>query len=339
MYKSDPALYEKLLDHIIQGVFAFDMSENILVWNKTMETNNGITRQEALNKKISDIFREKEEIEMLEKVRLGERSRIYNKPFTFREGFYEANMVPIFNDNGNVAFGLGIIHEVTEMVLMEEENSRLKVLQQKELIQTIVQTQEEERKRIAEALHNDLGQILYTAKIRIGELTKNLPDEKIGVINQIDSLLEEAISQTRTLSFQLIPKLLEDYGLEEAIHAVIKRTSPQEINWSFLMPGQKGRLDTNLEITIFRIIQELINNVIKHSKASKANINLDITNERIYIEVSDNGIGFDINNISKDLTHIGLQRLHTWVKHINGLLRIKSVPQNGTLITIQLNKE
>ncbi|HEX8547247.1 MAG TPA: PAS domain-containing sensor histidine kinase [Cytophagaceae bacterium] len=339
MYTPSLELYEKLVDHIIQGVFAFDMFENILVWNRTMETINAITKQEVIGRKISDFFSDAEEIEMLERVKLGQPSKVYNKPFAHKEGFYEANMVPIFNDHGNVLYGLGIIHDVTEMVRMEEQHTKLKLRQQKEIIKTIVKTQEEERRRIAESLHNDLGQLLYTAKIRMGEFHKELRDDKNTLIEQIDNLLEDAISQTRTLSFQLIPKLLEDYGLKEAISAVIDKTSPPEINWSLLVGGEKGRLDINVEITIFRIIQELINNVIKHSRATQANINLDITNEHIYIEVSDNGIGFDIDNVRKDITHIGLQRLQSWVKLMNGILEFKSIPHNGTLITIQLDRE
>jgi signal transduction histidine kinase len=168
-------------------------------------------------------------------------------------------------------------------------------LEEEERLNIILKTQEEERKRISEALHNGLGQLLYAIKLKLEKLCKSSPHK---LIDESKELLTEAMRDAKKISFELIPALLDDFGLEKAINELSKKYSGESLTVHCNIFGYEKRLLSSLEIAVFRIVQELLNNIVKHSKATEAQASIIIAKKMI-IKIDDNGIGFNVKKLNK----------------------------------------
>jgi len=255
----------------------------------------------------------------------------------------------LYNDEKNgglwyrikaVKLGDGLVaagENITPKKIAEEELLNLKLMQQKEILIAVLNTQEEERKRISESLHNGLGQLLYAAKIR-AEYIKPDPSwsgqQKLKL--EIDQLLENAIDQTRNISLQLSPQLLQTFGLREAIEEIVNhfRSDSLSLNYQFLC--EKDRFNPDLEISVFRMVQELVNNIVKHSKATAAWITIECIKQKLIITAQDNGQGFENDFTAKKKNGMGMNMIENRIKLMNGTMQIESEKNKGTKITIVL---
>ncbi|HYK77964.1 MAG TPA: ATP-binding protein [Daejeonella sp.] len=237
---------------------------------------------------------------------------------------------------------IGIAQDITGDKKVEDNRIRLKLKQQKAISKAILKTQEEERKRIAEALHNGLGQVLYGVKLSLDILdpdTSNPKKNNKEIKKTIRHLLDDAIEETRTISFELMPAILKDFGLAIAIRDLLrKKLAKTSIRVSIHFSGLKNRLDPDLEIAIFRIVQEIINNVIKHAHASSISLNINKVSDYIQMKITDDGLGF---NYEKALNSkgFGMRSIMNRLELLNGHLNIDSEPEKGSvfLIDIPLN--
>jgi signal transduction histidine kinase len=204
----------------------------------------------------------------------------------------------------------------------------------------ILEAQEEERKRISESLHNGVGQLLYATKLNLAQVNLDaLPDSKAEaaqVLDTVEALLSDAIVETRRVSHQLMPFLLKDFGLQKAIEEFCGRFARTCITLDCHCFPE--RLSSALEMIIYRTSQELVNNIVKHSGATRAA--LEVTRDRhfVYIEVKDNGKGMERGSTDHDRPGkgIGLRSIQDRVALLGGSLEIESAPGKGTLITIRL---
>ena len=235
---------------------------------------------------------------------------------------------------------IGVKQDITEYKKVQEKRIRKKIKRQQELSSAILQTQEDERKRIAEGLHNSLGQVLYVAKLKLDMLetdqsdpAKNNEELKASICELIDS----AIKETRTISFELMPATLEDFGLDTAIKDILRnKLAKSGIKYSVSISGLKSRLNSDIEIAIFRIVQELINNLIKHSQATKAEVNVDRGADFIMIRVSDNGTGFTPEKEFSTGKGFGLRSIINRVKFLNGKISFDPAPKKGSVIIVDI---
>ncbi len=234
---------------------------------------------------------------------------------------------------------LGIGQDVTEFKETQKIKLKFKLEQQQLISQAILKTQEEERSRISEALHNGLGQILYGVKLNFGLLTLNNKLNKNSLDGKkiINDLLEEAIAETKTISFELMPLTLKDFGLEIAIKDLLnKKFQKINLNSTVRMIGLKKRLDSNLETIIFRIVQELINNSIKHAKAKNINLFISKGVDYLHINLTDDGIGFDSEILKDKHEGFGLRNINNRVNVLGGQFVINNAHKNGTDINIDI---
>jgi PAS domain S-box-containing protein len=242
---------------------------------------------------------------------------------------------------GKVYQVIGIGQDVTDRKKLEEEAIRLKLSQQKEIVNAILHAQEGERERIAEALHNGLGQLLFAVKLKLEDFNARMGlDNKRdkNAIKEMNVLLVESIDEARRISFELMPGILKDFGLEIAVKEMSKKLSRDfNVQWNIL--GLYDRLGDDLEIAIFRIIQELINNIIKHAKVNSARIELIKNDHLITIKVEDKGVGFTIHNDDFPHKGTGLQTIKNRVKLLNGTIDMISKPGEGTEVTIQIDEK
>lgn len=246
------------------------------------------------------------------------------------------------DDKGIPCQLIGVARDVTEYKKLEEERIKIKIRQQKAISEAILKTQEEERKRIAEALHNSLGQILYAAKLNLDilEPSPSTAKNNLELKKMVNELLEDAITETKTISFELMPAILNDFGLETALKDLVrKKLVKSGIVYQLTLLGLKNRMGNDLETAVFRIVQELVNNLIKHSMASNADIYVNKGSDFILIKLSDNGVGFNPQEAMKNNAGFGLLSIKNRVKLLNGKLSLRSGKNEGTQITIDIPLE
>jgi signal transduction histidine kinase len=228
--------------------------------------------------------------------------------------------------------------DISELKHLESENLKIRLEQQQQLLNVILEAQEEERRRISESLHNGVGQILFATKLNLNQVEMNFKlSQAQGVqegLRATEALLTEAINEARRASHELVPVLLKEYGLNAAIADFCSRFSGKGI--AFSSHGIEERLPDNLEMAIYRITQELANNILKHAGATQARTEVSKHKDTLWIDAQDNGKGMTADKGSTPGKGIGLRTIADRVKLLNGKVEVESVPGKGTLVTILL---
>jgi len=210
------------------------------------------------------------------------------------------------------------------------------IRQDKLRYKAIIDSEENERIRIAKELHDGLGQLLSSAKLNISSFEDSIDDDNITTYKNSINIIDEAVGEVRNISHNLMPTALTKYGLIEAINSLAKKINDsKQINVSFNHNNINISLEKETEIAIYRIVQEIINNMLKHSKASLINILLQSDNNTLSIEISDNGTGFNTNEITNS-KGIGWQNIYSRVSMINGKITVNSLTDKGTNIKITI---
>ncbi|AMR33503.1 hypothetical protein A0256_19790 [Mucilaginibacter sp. PAMC 26640] len=228
----------------------------------------------------------------------------------------------------------GIIMNVTEQVLAEQRETELKDNQQRQVSMAILQAGENERRQISHMLHDSVSQLLYGVKMKI-DLLKPVLNET-GSLAEIDVLVDEAISDLRNISFALAPSILVEFGLPATLNELAGRLSSANMDIRIACFQDVERPALALELNIFRIIQELINNCIKHSGATIVDIQLRLSHE-ISIKVNDNGKGFNYSAEAANPTGSGLLSIGNRLALYNGKVKVHSVIGEGSAVTITLD--
>ncbi|MFQ5770590.1 MAG: PAS domain S-box protein, partial [bacterium] len=236
----------------------------------------------------------------------------------------------------NVKFSnlLVSIMDITERKLAEEalrvSRERLQTLSHR-----LLEVQETERRTIARELHDEIGQTLTAVKINLQAIPRQT--DPISVQKQIDesvSLIERALQQTRNLSLDLRPSLLDDLGLVPALRWYLDRHARRTgVVAIFAADKLTTRLQPELEIACFRIVQEALTNAAKYARAKQIWVELHKINQELQVVVRDNGIGFDVNAARESAakgTSLGILGMEERVLLVAGKLEIKSSPGKGT---------
>jgi PAS domain S-box-containing protein len=197
--------------------------------------------------------------------------------------------------------------------------------------------QEAERRRLARELHDDLSQRLAALAIEIGKLEPRIEDRKESILQHLRSLRDQTIriaADVHHLSRRLHPSILEDLGLTKAVEAECNRFSIQEgIEVTFNDDNIPEVLPKDVSLSIYRIIQESLNNIAKHACARRAAVCLNASDSAIQLSIRDDGIGFDPAEVRKK-PGLGLSSIRERVRIVNGKHRITSEPEKGTTIEV-----
>ena len=219
---------------------------------------------------------------------------------------------------------------------LESSNQQLRLLSER-----VITAQEEERKRIARSLHDDTGQSLSTLIINLERLEQHLPEEESKLLKRLQSIrqmAQQSLECLRSMIYELRPAILDDLGLLPAVRWFTRTNLEQAgIQVELNFPDEFPDLSQPLTTTLFRITQEAVNNIIRHSRAKKANITLNLHDSMINLQVMDDGLGFDAAQMSKEavnLQHWGLVGIQERIELIGGKLSITSDPSHGTTLTI-----
>ncbi len=215
---------------------------------------------------------------------------------------------------------------------------QLKLEHQETLLYNNIKTQEEERRRIAKDLHDEVGSKLNVIHLNLHRLKKNAAASPLleETVSDIFGAINETIDTTRRISHDLLPPTLENFGLADAIKELCdsyQRTSALNMQFDH-MQSEDRTIEKMVEVNLFRILQELISNSIKHGQATQVIIRLLASNKELRLEYQDNGQGFDPDHLNKK-TGLGMQNIESRLQMCKAQHTIASQPGAGFSFNIK----
>ncbi len=322
-----------LLDLVNDAIFVRCAEDKISYWNQGAERLYGWTSAEVLGRLASEILCTEfpvplEQIKSLDKWE-GELRHIK------RDGsqIVVASRWTTLRDNeGKPAGWLEINSDVTARKRAEDAARGLSG--------RILSLQDEERRRIARGLHDSLGQYLTALKMNLN-LLSSTEAKQAAVASECSEIVDKCLTETRTVSHLLHPPLLDEVGLKSALQWYLEGFAQRsDIQVILDLPTEFDRLDRDVETTLFRVVQEALTNVHRHSHASKVAIRLLVANKQVLLGVSDNGRGIPTDQLQGVLqsgsgTGVGLAGMRERVRDLGGSLEIKS-DHAGTAINTSI---
>lgn len=217
-------------------------------------------------------------------------------------------------------------------VKAEQQLQSLQQAQQIAVAQALLQGEERERRRLASDLHDGLGGMLASAKIHLSEMEQ---DEN-GRLNKVIGQLDSSVTELRRIARNMMPEALLRSGLEMALKDLRQSVATERMSVEMQLIDIAPDLPVQVQLIIYRIIQELLANVIKHAAATEVFIQCSQLKNIFYIAVEDNGRGFDVRSAPGDKKGIGLENIRHRVEFLQGKMDISSSPGKGTVINIEL---
>jgi two-component system NarL family sensor kinase len=217
--------------------------------------------------------------------------------------------------------------------------------QQKILLTASIKLQEEERQRLAADLHDDAGPLLATARLYLNEnLVNQDKATQLQSIFQARQIIDDTIQLVRNISHSLMPPTLKNFGLESAVNDLFQKISGSgSMNASSRFHDYKDRLKTEKELIVFRIVQELVNNILKHSNSSFIHLTQNVHGDKFYVRVHHDGRGIvqsDFEKLNKSNIGLGLKNISSRLRVVHGNIYFeKDISQTYYKITIELPKD
>lgn len=234
------------------------------------------------------------------------------------------------------ASGLILVHKIFDYMEKMEKEKRAS---EKKFLSTIIQAEENERKRLANELHDGLGPLLSTVKMSVSALKKNDQNiNKESLINNIEMVINESIKTIKDISNNLSPHVLENLGLTKALRNFIQKiNSSKTIYIKFTSQIENKNIDNNIEIILYRVICELINNTMQHANANNIYIDIKYNIKNIFVEYKDDGQGFEVDNLFKPMDKgIGFYNIYSRINTLRGSIDTFSDYGKGTQVKIKI---
>lgn len=320
----------------------------IFIWNpdtlRIIEVNQaaidlyGYSRKEFLELTVLDIRPVEEHEKFLSAVNIARQNEVYKKTMTWRQINNKGESIYMEISSQNIAYNgdkavLSIGNNVTEKVQLENSLNEERQIRQKQITDAVLTGQERERSELGEELHDNINQILASTRLYIECAIADEHTRK-DLLEKGKVLLDSAMKEIRKLSRTLLPPSLGEVTLLEALDDLTNdnlHVSTLHIikNWkNFTENG----LDQKLKLTIFRIVQEQLNNVYKHAKAKTVMISLERKEGSIRLSIKDDGVGF---NILTKRTGVGLRNITSRAEVNNGTVSIDSTPGKGCEMVVE----
>lgn len=225
--------------------------------------------------------------------------------------------------------------DVTERVQLEGELNEQRILRQKQITEAVIVAQEKERTEIGKELHDNVNQILWASNLYINSA---MTDEEMrqALLERSTELVSNAINEIRKISKSLITPGLREIGLIEFIEDIMEDLKVAREKLSIDLDLQnisEEQIEDRRKLTLFRIVQEQLNNIVKHAKATRVLIRLSGEQGHIVLTVADNGVGFDVTRHRKG---VGITNIISRAELFNGKVEIQSTPGEGCTLTVTL---
>jgi signal transduction histidine kinase len=230
---------------------------------------------------------------------------------------------------------LVLANDVTEKYKAEEK-LKMSYDSIRELTEHLQNIREEERSHMAREIHDELGQLLTVLKMDVSWLNKRIESPPVAIKEKLKELLamiDTTVKTVRRIASELRPTLLDDLGLVAAIEWHLEEFEKRSgIQKTFTGPDAELQIDDTMKIGLFRILQESLTNVARHSGAQKVNVGLERKNGQIILKIKDNGKGFDAGHATKKT--LGLLGMKERTKMMGGVYHISGLPGEGTMVEV-----
>lgn len=337
------------LKSIDDAVVTTDNDYHVILFNSAAEKITGWLADEALGKKIQTIVEVTEQTDndrdsraiLLENL---ENSSTQSNGLQLRTKSgstlpIELTSSPILNSDGETSGYVFVFRDISERKDAEE-----KLLAYQEKLRSLASVlsilEDRERQKIASQLHESIGQVLAMSKFKLASLLNDdLPEAHQQELQEVYSLIEDTLRDTRLLTTEISPPVLYELGFKAGVSWLLERTeSKHNIQTHLRDDNQEKPLDDDIRIILFRATNELVQNVIQHAKAQNVTVHLSRNDSYIQVQVIDDGKGFDVSTLSPTVdmqNGFGLFNIRERLEHLHGSFSIESSPDEGTRVTLQ----
>ena len=347
----------KIIDGSSIPLFVINNQHGVIYWNIAMEALTGLKRDKIIgtDEQWRAFYSEKRPTMadlMVDGAQENEIESYYQgmcKKSPLIDGAYEAEdffldlgkngrwlhftASPIRNSKGEIIGAIETLEDATERK-RAEENLRYH-------LQQITRAQEEERKRIARELHDDTAQVLSSLSRQVDNFIRKkhgFTSKELLFLKDLQTQLNKGLQSMQRFVQDLRPSLLDDLGLIPAVRSLVKGLQDSEgIDAQLKVPGRERRFTPEVELLLFRIVQEALNNIRRHAHASEAQVAMEFDGNEVKVTISDNGRGFKLRGGVDDLPRIGklgLAGMQERARLLGGTLEVKSTPGKGTTLVV-----
>jgi PAS domain S-box-containing protein len=336
--------YKTIAENSLTGVFIHQDGKYVFV-NDQFAKIHGYTPAELIGKQYMTLIHP-DEREAVSQIALNRLTGVSSpKRYEVRRISIDGNtiwcemMATAIEYKGRPAT-MGNIIDITERKLAEEKLFTYHE-QLRSLASELSLIEERERRQIAVALHDRIGQALAISKMKLSALRDSiLSPDLVVTMKEISDLIEQTIKETRSMTLELSPPILYELGFGPAVEWLTEQIQKQKhIEISLKDDGQPKPLDDDIAFVLFRALNELLINITKHAQAQHVKVSLARDGEELRISVEDNGVGFDTGNIGTQILKnggFGLFSIRERLSHLNGHLEIASEPGQGTLVKLTM---
>jgi two-component system, NarL family, sensor kinase len=236
---------------------------------------------------------------------------------------------------------LVLVHQKRQVQYLREKE-QFSVKFEKGILESQLEIQEQTLKNISQEIHDNIGQVLSLAKLNLGTVSLEKPEQLQQKIDDSRQLVAKAIQDLRDLSRSLDADHISSIGFARALEDELVMIEKSGYKILLQITGEKYRLDLQKELILFRIVQEVLHNIIKHAKASLIEVQLNYEPALFELIISDDGTGFDLTPLNENENSsfgLGIRNMNSRAKLIGGEYTIKSEIEKGTVVTIRLPKE
>ena len=326
--------FSSIFNSVSDYVFICNLNGNIIDINQSACQNFGVDIKNAIRKPLSN-FLAKSESKLFEKIKSGLKK---HQPVFITETILQSKDNKKIYGQCSCAILLDRFEKFNGYLISIKDITEQKE-NEKTILRTIFTTQQKEQKRVADDLHDSLGAELAMAQLMIANLAKfRIKDENHKkLIETCTEILDSSVKHLREICFDLMPTALVKGGLSQGIAELILRLKKQDIiKVNFDNSTPLPRFDAEFEIALYRIIQEFVNNMLKHAKATEFTIVLkeNKNKKNIRIDLQDNGVGFDLKKLKSLGENRGIMNIQTKVSAFGGTQKLTSQPNVGTRLTL-----
>jgi two-component system sensor histidine kinase UhpB len=345
--------YRELFNNNPMPMWVFDaVSFRFLEANSSAMQHYGYTQEEFLSKTLADLRvdgnleRLRAEVaEACDNRDARDNRDAHNIPKGVKKGIREH-----LKKNGDIIFVdiawhninykdqpaiLVLANDVTERILLEDELNEQRLSRQKQITEAVILAQEKERTEIGKELHDNVNQILGASNLYINTAMTD-DDMRQELLERSTELVSSAINEIRKISKSLITPGLREIGLIDSIEDIIedmRRTKELLMIDLDLQNISEEQIEDRRKLTLFRIVQEQLNNIVKHARATRVWIRLSVEGDHIVLTVGDNGVGFDVSRHRKG---VGITNIISRAELFNGKVEIQSMPGEGCVLSVDL---
>jgi len=330
--RENESFLNSIVDNIPNMIFVKDAkSLKFVRFNKAGEDLLGYKRKDLIGKSDYDFFPQEEADFFTKKDREvlkgGKMLDITEEEIETRNKgtrYLHTKKIPLYDASGNPEYLMGISEDITERKLAESR-----------VMSALVKGQDIERRRIADDLHDSLGQKLSAIKFFV-ETNLSKGDQAVENSQRLNAMLNETIEEVRNISHNLMPAVIEDFGLTNALLDLCNKSSKANCTIvKFQAYDVKAAMEKSVKFGVYRMAQELVNNALKHAGAKEVSVQLFQRDKMIILIVEDDGRGFNPKKTNFEKT-LGINSITSRAKALNGIFNLDSEPGNGTIASVEI---